>query len=77
MAPQEQRRPDILNVSRKRCIVRESGTSLRDVNQLVNQCREMRRMMNSVKRRAVVSSACGVEASGGLPEACSQRRSVK
>jgi signal recognition particle subunit SRP54 len=49
MTPQERRRPEILNASRKRRIARGSGTTVQDINQLLKQYREMRRMMKSIK----------------------------
>ena len=45
MTPAERRDPEMLNASRKRRIARGSGTSVQDINQLVRQFREMRRMM--------------------------------
>jgi signal recognition particle subunit SRP54 len=49
MTPQERRRPEILNASRKRRIARGSGTTVQDINQLLKQYKEMRRMMKSIK----------------------------
>ncbi len=44
MTVEERRRPDILNGRRRRRIARGSGTSVQDVNRLMKQYREMRRM---------------------------------
>ncbi|MGQ9682386.1 MAG: signal recognition particle protein [Anaerolineae bacterium] len=45
MTPSERRDPSLLNGSRKRRIALGSGTSVQEVNQLLNQFREMQRMM--------------------------------
>ncbi|MGQ0720889.1 MAG: signal recognition particle protein [Candidatus Eiseniibacteriota bacterium] len=45
MTPAERARPSILDGSRRRRIARGSGTSVQEVNQLVRQFDEMRRMM--------------------------------
>ena len=49
MTPHERRRPEILNASRKRRIARGSGTTVQDINQLLKQYKEMRRMMKGIK----------------------------
>ena len=41
--------PRLLNASRKRRIAKGSGTSVQDVNQLINQFREMQKMMAQLK----------------------------
>ena len=48
MTPQERRRPDIISGSRRRRIARGSGTSPREVNQLLNQFRQMQKMMRQM-----------------------------
>ena len=50
MTPEERRHPSILNGSRRRRIARGSGTEVRDVNQLLKQFRDMKRMMKTVSR---------------------------
>ena len=50
MTPEERRRPDILNGSRKRRISRGSGTTPQDINQLLNQFRQTQRMMRQLSR---------------------------
>jgi signal recognition particle subunit SRP54 len=54
MTPQERRRPQVINGSRKRRIASGSGTSVQQVNQLLNQFemaqRMMKQMMNSKGR---------------------------
>jgi signal recognition particle subunit SRP54 len=48
MTVAERRDPDILNGSRKRRVARGSGTTVQDVNQLIRQFREMRKMMKQI-----------------------------
>ncbi len=48
MTPQERRRPEMIGGSRRRRIARGSGTTPRDVNQLLNQFRQMQRMMKQM-----------------------------
>jgi signal recognition particle subunit SRP54 len=45
MTPEERRRPDILDAGRKRRIARGSGTEVQEVNQLILQYRQARKMM--------------------------------
>lgn len=45
MTPRERREPDVLNASRKRRIATGSGTSVQEINQLLNQFRQMQKMM--------------------------------
>ncbi|MEW6661256.1 MAG: signal recognition particle protein [Bacillota bacterium] len=45
MTPQERRNPDILNGSRKRRIALGSGTKVQDVNRLIKQFEEARKLM--------------------------------
>ena len=48
MTPGERRNPDILNGSRRRRIARGSGTTAQQVNQLLNQFRQMQKMMKQM-----------------------------
>ncbi|MCS6862255.1 MAG: signal recognition particle protein [Abditibacteriales bacterium] len=48
MTPEERRNPDILNGSRKRRIARGSGTTPQDLNRLLSQFREMRKMIKQL-----------------------------
>ena len=45
MTPQERRQPEIIGGSRKRRIARGSGTTPADVNLLLNQFKEMQKML--------------------------------
>ncbi len=48
MTPEERRRPEIIDGSRKRRIARGSGTSIQEVNQLLNQFFQTRRLMKDL-----------------------------
>ena len=50
MTMKERRNPDIINGSRRARIARGSGTTVQQVNQLLKQFDQMRRMMQSVMR---------------------------
>jgi len=64
MTPEERRRPEIIKGSRRQRIAAGSGTSLMDVNQLIKQFGEMRKMMKSPgKMRAMMKQMGGA---GGL-----------
>ena len=49
MTPTERRMPSVLNGSRRRRIARGSGTAVQDVNQLLKQFLQMRKMLKAVK----------------------------
>jgi len=62
MTPRERRDPTILNASRRRRIATGSGTALPDVNRLVKQFDEMRKMMkqlSGMSRRGAATSLLG------------------
>jgi signal recognition particle subunit SRP54 len=48
MTPEERRNPRIINSSRKRRIANGSGTTVSEVNQLLNQFRQMQRLMKQM-----------------------------
>ncbi|MBI3922068.1 MAG: signal recognition particle protein [Armatimonadetes bacterium] len=48
MTPVERRNPDLLNGSRRRRIALGSGTTVQEVNQLLNQFRQMKKMMKQL-----------------------------
>lgn len=50
MTPAERENPDIINASRKNRIARGSGTSVQQVNQLLKQFNDMRRMMRTMNK---------------------------
>ena len=45
MTPEERQDPGIIDGSRRRRIARGSGVKPQDINQLLNQCRQMQRLM--------------------------------
>ncbi|WP_322801682.1 signal recognition particle protein [Thermoflexus sp.] len=49
MTPEERRNPEIINASRKRRIARGSGTTVQEVNQLLNEFRQLQRLMKQMK----------------------------
>ncbi len=50
MTPEERRRPEILNGSRRRRIARGSGTTPQDINRLMNQFKQTQRLMRQFSR---------------------------
>ena len=48
MTPAERENPEIINPSRKERIAKGSGTTLAEVNKLLKQFEQMRKMMKSV-----------------------------
>jgi signal recognition particle subunit SRP54 len=50
MTPEERQHPEIIGGSRKKRIARGSGTSTADINKLLNQFREMQKMMKMMSR---------------------------
>lgn len=62
MTLEERRKPEILNASRKRRIAKGSGTSVQDINRLIKQMNEMKKMMKmfmgnpkAMKKRGALS----------------------
>jgi len=50
MTPQERRNPQLLNGSRRKRIARGSGTTVADVNRLLKQFRDMKKMMRTLSK---------------------------
>jgi signal recognition particle subunit SRP54 len=48
MTPEERRRPDMIDGSRRRRIARGSGTTPQDINQLLKQWREAKKLMEAI-----------------------------
>ena len=48
MTPQERQRPEIIGGSRRRRIAKGSGTAPQDINQLLNQFRQMQKLMRQM-----------------------------
>ena len=64
MTPKERANPDILNASRRRRIARGSGTTIQDVNRLMNQFDASRKMMKQMTGGAFKK---GKKRRGGFP----------
>jgi signal recognition particle subunit SRP54 len=56
MTPDERRRPEIINGSRRRRIAVGSGTSVQEVNQLLSQFKQMRKVMKQIGRGRIPST---------------------
>ena len=59
MTPLERTRPQLLNSSRKRRVARGSGTRVQDVNQLLRQYKQMRKMMKRARGSGWLQKAMG------------------
>jgi len=59
MTPLERTRPQLLNASRKRRVARGSGTRVQDVNQLLRQYKQMRKMMKRMRGSGLLQKALG------------------
>lgn len=53
MTPLERRKPDVLNASRKRRVAAGSGTTVQEVNQILRQYQQMRRVFRQSKKRGL------------------------
>ena len=62
MTPEERQRPEILNGSRRQRIAKGSGTNIQEVNRLLKQFEQTRKMM-----KMVTGSKMGKMAGMGLP----------
>ena len=66
MTPQERRRPEVINGSRKRRVAQGSGTQIQDVNRLLKQHKQMQRMMKKMgKKGGMANMMRGMK--GNLP----------
>lgn len=60
MTPEERRNPEIIDGRRRRRIANGSGTTAADVNQLLNQFRQMRKMMKMVSEGKMPKNLFGM-----------------
>ncbi|MDW8396650.1 MAG: signal recognition particle protein [Anaerolineae bacterium] len=60
MTPEERRNPAILNASRKRRIARGSGTTVQELNQLLDRFREAQRMMKDLSTNPRLRAMLGL-----------------
>lgn len=65
MTPQERRRPDVINGSRKRRIAAGAGTQVQDVNRLLKQFNQMQKMMKKMRKGGMAKMLQGMK--GRLP----------
>ncbi|MEX0747686.1 MAG: signal recognition particle protein [Rhodothermales bacterium] len=65
MTPEERRNPDMLNGSRRRRIAMGSGTEVHDINQLLKQFRDMKKMMKTMSRLMGKGRAVNLESLTG------------
>ena len=68
MTPAERHRPEILNQSRKLRIAKGSGTSLQEVNRLVKQFEQTRKMMKLVSGNNMSKLMAGMPKIPGMPK---------
>lgn len=64
MTPKERRKPIIIKASRKKRIARGAGMRVQDVNQLLKQYKQMRKMMKKMKGSGMLKKMLG---GGGMP----------
>ena len=60
MTPEERHHPDIINGSRRRRIARGSGVTPQDINQLLNQFRQMQKLMKMGMKGKLSHSLMGM-----------------
>lgn len=69
MTPKERTNPDVLNMSRKKRIARGSGTDIAEVNRLIKQFDQMRKMMRMMTGGGMANMArMASMAKGGMPQ---------
>jgi len=67
MTPEERRRPEIIKDSRRRRIARGSGTAVQDVNRLLRQFEEIRKLMRGMAQGRMPAGMAGMAGMPGLP----------
>ena len=70
MTPDERRRPEIIQGSRKRRITSGSGTQVQDLNRLLKQHKQMAKMMKKMKgggMQKMMRGLGGAMGGGGMP----------
>ncbi len=67
MTPAERAKPDIINASRKRRIAAGSGVKVEDVNRLLNQYEQMKKMFKQMKNSSKKRRGRGGFPGGGFP----------
>jgi signal recognition particle subunit SRP54 len=57
MTPEERQNPDLLNGSRRRRIAKGSGTTVREINELMKQFDQMKKMMKTMSKMSKMGRA--------------------
>jgi signal recognition particle subunit SRP54 len=65
MTPQERTHPELLNSSRRQRIAKGSGTDIQEVNRLIKQFDQMRKMMKTVTSGKIPQMAQMMRGGGG------------
>ena len=65
MTPQERTHPEVLNTSRRQRIAKGSGTDIQEVNRLIKQFDQMRKMMKTVTTGKIPQMAQMMRGGGG------------
>jgi signal recognition particle subunit SRP54 len=65
MTPQERRRPDILNGSRRQRIAKGSGRTVQEVNRLIDQFKQMQKLMKQMRGMGLMRGMGGLGGMGG------------
>ena len=71
MTPKERANPDIINQSRRQRIARGSGTKIEDVNRLMkqfDQTRKMMKMVTGMGSSKMAQMAAAMKMKGGMPK---------
>ena len=71
MTPKERANPDIINQSRRLRIARGSGTKIENVNRLMkqfDQTRKMMKMMTGLNSSKMAQMAAAMKMRGGMPK---------
>ena len=71
MTPKERQNPDIINQSRRLRIAKGSGTKIEDVNRLMkqfDQTRKMMRMVSGMGNSRMAQMAAAMKMKGGMPK---------
>ena len=67
MTPKERQNPEILNTSRRQRIAKGSGTNIQEVNRLIKQFDQMRKMMRMVTGGGMSGMANMMKGMKGMP----------
>lgn len=66
MTPGERRKPEVLNGSRRKRIAKGSGTRVEDINSLLKQFMEMKKMMSQITKMGLGGMMGGLKGLGNL-----------